>query len=284
MKKFLLIQIIACLILPISITVVFAQEETTSENNSSQEIANKLANPASAVGAMINLFDYYSYTGDLSSSAQSGFRYTFQPSLPYPLKNGYNLFFRPLIPVNIKQPVYEGSEFTNAGADLGDISLDLAVGKTFNKKWLGIIGVFSSLPTATDNRISTGQLLFGPEIAYGRAGKWGTAVILLTQGWSLTKNGQEGRQSVTGGQYIYNINIGKAWQISGGPTFSYNHKASSGNKFTFPIGTGIKKLANIGDLPVSFSVQYYYYVARPDNFGPEHQVRLQIVPVVKLPW
>lgn len=283
MKRFLLSQIVLFL-LQYFVFHVFAQDNPPKENGNSQELANKLANPAAAVGAMINLFDYYSYSGDLTTSAQSGFRYTFQPSLPYPLKNGYNLFFRPLIPVNLKQPVYNGTEFTNAGTDLGDVSLDLAVGKTYNQKWLGIVGVFSSLPTATDDRISTGQLLFGPELAYGRVGKWGTAIILITQGWSLTQNDEKGNQSITGGQYIYNINIGNAWQITGSPTFSYNHKAASGNKFTFPIGTGIKKLVNLGKMPVSFSLQYYYYLARPDSFGPAHQIRFQIVPVVKLPW
>jgi len=265
---------------------LFAQEKdsTSQKVNSKEDIANKLANPTAAVGALIGLFDLYSYNGDLANTPQYGVRFTFQPSLPYALKNGFNLFFRPLIPVNLRNPVYEEEGYTNSGIDLGDISIDLAIGKTFKNRWLGIVGVFASLPTATDGRISTGQVLLGPEFAYGRVGKWGTAILLLTQGWSVTKNGEKGNASVTGGQYIYNINLGKAWQLTGSPTFSYNHKASAGNKFTFPIGTGIKKVVNIGKTPLSLSVQYYYYVAKPDNFGPVHQVRVQIVPVVKLPW
>lgn len=281
MKHFLLF-----VILLITAPRLFAQEKDKNAEKllSEEEIANELANPTAAVGALIVLIDYYSYNGDLATSAQSGFRLTFQPSLPYSLKNGFNLFFRPLIPVNLKHPVYDGTGFTNAGVDLGEISVDLAIGKTFKKKWLGIAGVFAALPTATDERISKGQLLIGPELAYGRVGKWGTAIILLTQGWSVTKNAEEGITSVTAGQYIYNINIGKAWQITGSPTFSYNYTASAGNRFTFPIGTGIKKVINIGKTPLSLSAQYYYYLARPDNFGPVHQIRLQIVPVVKLPW
>lgn len=31
-------------------------------------------------------------------------------------------------------------------------------------------------------------------------------------------------------------------------------------------------------------VQYRYWVASPDLFGPGHQIRVQIAPVVKLPW
>ena len=67
---------------------------------------------------MINMIDFQIYTGELTNlpnSAQTGFRYTFQPSLPVPLKNGVNMFLRPLIPINLKQPVYEAPGFTNAG-------------------------------------------------------------------------------------------------------------------------------------------------------------------------
>lgn len=271
---------------PLLVISLFSMNLSAQDSKeSTQDVADKLANPAASVGAMILLFDYYNYAGNLpGAGSQNSFRFTFQPSLPYPLKSGYNIFFRPLIPVNLSQPVYENEEFVNAGADLGDISLDLAIGKTYKDKWMGIVGIFSSLPTSTDDRLSSGQVLFGPELAYGRVGKWGSAVLILTQGWSITGNGEKGAQSVTGGQYMYNINLGNAWQLSGSPTFSYNHKATSGNKFTFPIGTGIKKVISAGNMRLALSIQYYYYVARPDSFGPEHQVRISIVPVVKLPW
>jgi hypothetical protein len=68
------------------------------------------------------------------------------------------------------------------------------------------------------------------------------------------------------------------------PTWAYNHKAEKGNRFTFPIGTGVNKVTNFGNTPIKFSLQYWYYVASPDAFGPQHQIRFQIAPIVPLPW
>ena len=67
-------------------------------------------------------------------------------------------------------------------------------------------------------------------------------------------------------------------------SISYNHKATKGNKLTLPIGGGVNKVKKFGKLPVKISLQYWYYVASPDAFGPQHQIRLQIAPVVPLPW
>ena len=67
-------------------------------------------------------------------------------------------------------------------------------------------------------------------------------------------------------------------------SISYNHKAAKGNKLTLPIGGGVNKVKKFGKLPVKISLQYWYYVASPENFGPQHQIRFTITPVVPLPW
>ncbi|TDQ19290.1 hypothetical protein DFQ04_1111 [Algoriphagus boseongensis] len=289
MKNYLnLIRCLASILFVFVCIAVKAQdksiEKDDKEGDDAQQVLDKLANPAAAIGAMISLVDFQFYSGSLMNSTQSGIRYTFQPSLPVPLKNGVNMFIRPLIPINIKQPVYDESGFSNAGFDLGDISIDLAFGKTFNNKWVTVGGIFASLPTATDDRIGLHQVLLGPEAAYGRLGKWGSATLLLTYGWSITNNEERGNTSVMGGQYMYNINIGNAWQISGYPTFSYIPKASSGNKLAFPLGTGVKKVVVVGQTAVALGMQYHYYIVRPDAFALAHQIRILISPIVELPW
>jgi hypothetical protein len=90
--------------------------------------------------------------------------------------------------------------------------------------------------------------------------------------------------SITAGQYFYVVNLKNAWQITGQPTWAYNHEAEEGSKLTFPIGTGVNKVVSFGKLPVKISLQYWYYVAQPEAFGPQHQIRLQIAPVIPLPW
>jgi hypothetical protein len=90
--------------------------------------------------------------------------------------------------------------------------------------------------------------------------------------------------SITAGQYFYVVNLKNAWQITGQPTWAYNHNADKGSKFTFPVGTGVNKVMKLGKLPVKFTFQYWYYVAAPESFGPQHQFRFQIAPVIPLPW
>lgn len=77
---------------------------------------------------------------------------------------------------------------------------------------------------------------------------------------------------------------GNAWQIQGQPTFTYNHEAESGNRLTLPLGVGVAKTKIFGNTPWKFSVQYWHYVEKPDNFGPDFQIRFQVGPVVPLPW
>ena len=67
--------------------------------------------------------------------------------------------------------------------------------------------------------------------------------------------------SITAGQYFYVVNLKNAWQITGQPTWAYNHNADKGSRFTFPIGTGVNKVTKFGKLPVKLTMQYWYYVA-----------------------
>ncbi len=90
--------------------------------------------------------------------------------------------------------------------------------------------------------------------------------------------------SVTAGQYFYSINLRDGWQISGAPTFSYNHKADSKNDWTLPLAIGVQKTTIIGGRPWKFGLQYWHYLESPDLFGPDWQIRLSVSPVVSLPW
>jgi hypothetical protein len=106
--------------------------------------------------------------------------------------------------------------------------------------------------------------------------------ILADDNWATAAGGESA--SITSGQYFYVVNLGNGWQIQSSPTFSYNHKAEKGNKLTLPIGTGVTKVMVFGKMPIKFNMQYWYYVASPDAFGPQHQIRFTVSPVVPLPW
>ncbi|WP_394175810.1 hypothetical protein [Thalassotalea litorea] len=253
------------------------------------EVARQLANPNTNLGVLAFPLDYIQYQGDIkNSSSQSAMKLSFQPSLPYKLNDSMNLFFRPLVPVIFKQPVTELDEnnelsFTNQGIELGDISFDVAVGKTFQNGVMAIAGIVGTLPTATDDSLSLDQTLLGPEFLVGYATEKFVVGTLFTQQWDVA--GEDSFDtSITGGQYFYTINLADGWQIQAQPTWSYNHNAQSGQELTFPIGTGLSKTLIFNKTPWKVSVQYWHYLEQPDAFGPDYQIRFQFAPVVPLPW
>jgi hypothetical protein len=143
--------------------------------------------------------------------------------------------------------------------------------------------VAGSIPTATDDALGVDQWLLGPEVLLAVMRPWGVLGVIASHQWDVAGN-DDFETSVTGGQYFYSFNIKNGWVFGAGPTFSYNHNATSRNKWTLPLGVGASKTTIINGRPWRFGLQYWYYVESPDNFGPKHMLRLQVAPVVKLPW
>ncbi len=264
--------------------LVNAQEPDDKGQSKKVELAKMLANPNSTLGFFGIPIDYVTYQGDLpGANSQSAFKINFQPSLPYPIGEGVNLFVRPLLPIIIKQPTITENGFENSGVELGDLAFDVAIGKTWSSNWVTIGGLFGSAPTATSDALGVGQWTLGPNVFLGKVTKWGFVGSLVNHSWGLS-GGDGNKLSVTGGQYMYAINIKDAWQIQAQPTFSYNHNAEDGNKLTLPIGIGVSNMYLLGKLPVKLNFQYWYYAASPDSFGPQSTFRFQIIPIIPLPW
>jgi hypothetical protein len=243
-----------------------------------------------------------SYKGDLpGASSQESWRVSFQPVLPYALNETTNLYVRPNIPVLIDQPVpvvfgadvspsadgqftTQDRNFGNSGTDLGDITFDIAIGKTFPSKTVLAGGIAGTLDTATSDDVGLGQTLLGPEIALAQVFDWGVLGVLVTHQWDVAGD-DDFDTSITAGQYFYTVNLEDGWQIKGSPAYSYNHEAKNGEeKWTLPVGTGVAKTMRIGKTPWKFSLQYWHFVKQADSIGPDFQIRFQLGPVVPLPW
>lgn len=253
---------------------------------SAADIAAELSDPNTNLGSMNVQFDYIAFDGDLPrASSQSALRGTFQPSLPYSLSPTTNLFVRPAIPVIFNQDVPgESGDFDSEGVDLGDVSFDVFVGKTFPAQGLVLGGgVVGTLPTATEDSLGLDQWLLGPELVSAIIRKWGVVGALVTHQWDVAGE-NDFNTSITGGQYFYAFNLKDGWQINASPIFSYNHKADSDNALTLPVGIGVSKTTIINARPWKFGLQFWHYVESPDTFGPDWQIRFTVSPVVKLPW
>ncbi|MFC1688201.1 hypothetical protein ACFL07_00900 [Pseudomonadota bacterium] len=252
---------------------------------SAAEVAAALSDPNTNMGSMNFQFDYISYDGDIpGAGSASATRMLFQPSLPYKLNETTNLFIRPAIPVIFSQDVpQQGGGFSSEGVDLGDIGFDFSLGKSLPGGIVLLGGLAGTIPTATNDSLGLDQWLLGPEAAVAMVQKWGVLGVLVSHQWDIAGE-DDYDTSITGGQYFYAFNLNDGWQINASPTFSYNHEAGSGNKWTFPLGIGASKTSIFGGRPWKFGLQYWHYVKSPDNFGPDYQIRFSVSPVIKLPW
>ena len=258
--------------------------DDTGANQSAADVARELANPNTSLGFLAFPVDYISYKGDLPDAGnQEAYKISAQPSFPYPLAKNTNFFLRPLIPIIIKQPVFNGTGFDDSDTELGDIGFDAAIGKGFPSGLTVIGGITGTLDTATDNDVGLGQTLLGPELLLGQKTGWGFYGLLVTHQWDVAGD-DDFDTSITGGQYFFTYNLEDAWQIQMQPTWSYNHEADSGDRWTLPLAIGVSKTTVIGRTPLKFSLQYWHYVEQPDAFGPDYLIRFQVAPVVPLPW
>ncbi|WP_223033996.1 hypothetical protein [Hanstruepera marina] len=294
--------LLSTILLLFTMATMNAQDEKLEK--SAADLAKELANPNATLGQMLFPIDFIGYNGDINNaSGQSASVVSFQPSLPIPISEGINLYVRPLIPMYISQPTITANGFEQKSG-LGNISADVAIGKTWPSKWITLVGVFGSFRTASDEALRANYTTLGPEMMIAKLTSFGALGLIVSHAWSVgsgkdadptssailpddfwaTSGPSSDGVSITAGQYFYTINLNKGWQITASPTYAYNHNATDGNKFTLPIGTGIQKVTRIGKLPVRFGAQYWYYVASPEAFGPQHQFRITIAPVVPLPW
>ena len=78
---------------------------------SSDEIAKELANPNTALTSLKLQSQYFSFDGDLPGADDLDMLKLFlQPTLPFPLANGYTLWVRPAVPFIIDQPTFDAED------------------------------------------------------------------------------------------------------------------------------------------------------------------------------
>ena len=185
-RKFFKKTVMMCLGLATFVMSAQDDDQTKEYEKSASEIASELANPNTTLGTMNFNFDYVNYQGDLpDAGSQNSFVMGFQPILPVPLSKTVNLFVRPQIPLYFTQPTFGANGFENQGVSLGNISADIAVGKTFPSKTIGIIGAFGSFRTATNEALRSPYTLLGPELMAAQITKWGVFGLMINHAWSV---------------------------------------------------------------------------------------------------
>lgn len=258
----------------LAVMVIYAGAEEQYAN----KIARELANPNTVLTSLKFKTQFSVYTGTLpQADDQNGVRTLFQPTLPFPLKNGQTLYVRPTVPLIFDQPVFDSiaMEF-NSGSGLGDIAFDLQYGDTSESGLLWSLGASTTLPTATKNGLGSDRMTLGPGFQIGQLTKKSVLGVFVNHQWDVAGSGGSDI-SLTTMQFFGVYLPGRAWSLASSPIMSYSHET---DEWTLPINVAAGKTVIIKGRPWKFALELNYYVKQPDAFGPKLMVGINIAPVV----
>lgn len=259
-------------------------EKADSEINNLEEINRKLENPMTNLWSLIVQENFSLNKGELVNGTIKSNTFFFQPALPVPVSDDLIFIGRPVFPV-VTRPVFsvDGSvEEYKTG--FGDIQAFTAVGpnRTDGKVWgAGATFIF---PTASDDLFGQGKWQAGPALLYFYLGRPWTLGVFAQHWWSFAGDDNRDDLCRTDIQYVCRRQIPGAWSIGMGPTITINWKADEGNRVTLPIGLGVTKTIRIGSTPIKMRIEPQYSIIRPDDYGTEWNIRIQIAPVIRSPF
>jgi hypothetical protein len=196
-----------------------------------------------------------------------------EPVIPFKLTSDWNLITRTIIPL-IEQPTLAPSLGNVSG--LGDVQLSLYMSPA--KPFGGLIwglGPSFSFATASDRSLGTGKNSAGLSTALLTIkGHW-LVGVLMTDVASI--GGEEDRKDVH--QFLMqpfvDYNFSNGWYLASSPIITANWKATSGNKWTVPVGGGGGKILHIGRQAVNTYIQAFDNIVQPHE-GGTWTLRLQV--------
>ena len=137
------------------------------------------------------------------------------------------------------------------------------------------LGPVFEFPTNTNSRLGTDTWSIGPTmVVLTMPGKW--VLGFVTQNiWDFA--GKSGEPSVSRFTFqpILNYMIGQGWYLTSGPIIAANWEASSGEKWTVPVGGGGGRLMQFGKQPIDFKLASYWYADAP-RFGPDWSLQFTV--------
>ncbi len=102
--------------------------------------------------------------------------------------------------------------------------------------------------------------------------------------WSFAGDSGRSDVSLSDLQYILRYRLTPETNIGIAPNIRYDwERDDSDDRLTLPVGIGIDTMVKLGPLPVKIGAEIYYYAVKPDDVGPEWQLRLIFTPVVPSP-
>ena len=279
---------------------------------SEAQIAKLMDNPVGNFAAVFFQSDYIQFEGPRTDT-KVVHKLQIMPTFPISLGSDWNLINRVVFPF-LSVPVNKGfgecmgatpgsiltdcPNFPGLLADPYDRTTGFSdltyVGLAAPKKPIKIestggaiiwgVGATSMFPTASEDVLGTGKYNLGPSAVVGYLGREWIFGIFPQHWWSVGGTSKRADVNLTNIQYfLYYVppwDPKAQWRIGMSPTISIDWKAK-GDKLTFPVGLGIERMFEIGQLPVFIQLEVEYSVIHPeDRIGSRWDFRLNIIPVI----
>jgi hypothetical protein len=292
--------------------VYFAQAQKNNpagakkgEKSSLAEIAKQMDNPLGSLWLLIAQNDLTRIESDILGSDQWFNSFKIMPVLPTRLTENWNLINRPILQI-VSTPL-DASVGKLFGAGPGDVTANpgLAsvaqdpIGRTTgfgdmiffsmispkkaSEGFVWGVGPTFIFPTANRDVLGQGKWQIGPSALGVHLGKKWNIGALVQQWWSYAGDEDRADTSQMDIQYFANYKWDPLTLVGMTPNIRINWEADEGEKVSFPIGLGIIKTAKIGKLPLRYGIEFQYYVIKPDAAGPQFNLKMFVIPVVKGP-
>ena len=197
-----------------------------------------------------------------------------QPVLPFKLNDDWNLVTRTIVPV-ISQPGFTPGQDRKNG--LGDTVFTAFFVPNDTGLWTWGVGPAVLLPTATDDRLGAQEWGAGPSAVFlTMQGPW-VAGSLFSNVWSFSHDDSDDKVNLFTWQPFLNYNMDDGWYLTSSPIVTANWEADSDHTWTVPLGGGLGRVFRVGEQNLNAQMSAYYNVEKPDDFGPQWQLRMQLV-------
>lgn len=197
-----------------------------------------------------------------------------QPVVPISVNSEWNIITRTILPV-ISMPAL-GPDIGRKNG-IGDTVFTAFLSPANPGHWIWGAGPVVQLPTDSNAELGNKNWGLGPSfvvlhLEHGDPWVYG---VLANNVWSLTSNKQGGAYDNGLIQPFLNYNFEGGLYLTSAPILTVDWKASSGQRWTVPLGGGVGKIFHLGKLPLNTQISAYYNVVRPD-LGSNWQIRAQV--------
>jgi len=271
-------------------------------------------NPVGNVAMLFNQFDGYRLENPDNNESETKYNYMLLAQFPKRLNENWNLINRVLI--NYTSFPIEQDDIDDFGdIDFGNlpgtplpppsgalVPVDLFDGRTTALGDAYYVGLFSpneplvldngaklllgagfdlGFDTAAEDLTGTGKWTAGPSALAVYMGKKLKAGALVQHYWDYAGDDDRNDVNLTNIQALYYWSINETTSIGAGPNIIANWDQDNDNTWTVPVGIGINKTFQFGDVPVRFGIEYHHSVIQPDDVvSSEWDVRFYIIPAV----